>query len=79
MISLSLDYKTSAPKKFVQDRDIQWLQGYLGEWSKDTVTKDYAVVGIPSIFLIGPAGRIIAQNLRGEAIKNAVASALGAK
>ncbi|MGP8200767.1 MAG: carboxypeptidase regulatory-like domain-containing protein [Limisphaerales bacterium] len=79
MISLSLDHTISAPQKFVQDRDIQWLQGYLGEWTKDTVTRDYAVFGIPSIFLIGSDGKIIAQNLRGEAIKDAVALALGPK
>ena len=76
MISLSLDPKTSAPEKFVHDKDIQWLQGFLGDWSKDTVTKDYAVFGIPSIFLIGPDGKIIAQNLRDARIKQAVDSAL---
>jgi hypothetical protein len=76
MISLSLDPKISAPEKFVHDNDIQWVQGFLGEWSKDTVTKDYAVFGIPSIFLIGPDGKIIAQNLREASIKQAVDSAL---
>ena len=72
MISLSLDSKASTPQKFVQDKDIHWVQGFLGDWSKDTVTKDYAVFGIPSIFLIGPDGKIVAQNLRGEGIKAAV-------
>ena len=79
MISLSLDQKAALPKKFVQEHDIKWPQGFLGEWSKDTVTKDYSVRGIPSIFLISPDGKIIAQNLRGEMIKSAVGSALGAK
>jgi peroxiredoxin len=76
MISLSLDKSVSAPQKFARDKDIQWLQGFLGDWSKDTVTKDYAVFGIPSIFLIGPDGKIIAQNLRDARIKEAVGSAL---
>jgi beta-lactamase regulating signal transducer with metallopeptidase domain/peroxiredoxin/protocatechuate 3,4-dioxygenase beta subunit len=76
MISLSLDKSVSAPKKFAQDKSIQWLQGFLGDWSKDTVTKDYAVFGIPSIFLIGPDGKIIAQNLRDARVKEAVDSAL---
>jgi thiol-disulfide isomerase/thioredoxin/protocatechuate 3,4-dioxygenase beta subunit len=79
MVSLSLDQSAGLPKKFAQSHDIQWLQGFLGDWNKDTVTKDYCVRGIPSIFLIGPDGKIIAQNLRGEAIKNAVGSALGTK
>jgi peroxiredoxin/protocatechuate 3,4-dioxygenase beta subunit len=76
MISLSLDPKASAPQKFTRDKGIQWLQGFLGDWSKDTVTKDYAVFGIPSVFLIGPDGKIIAQNLRGESIKAVVDRAL---
>ena len=79
MISLSLDQSIEAPQKFAQDKDIKWLQGFLGEWSKDTVTKDYAVFGIPSIFLIGPDGKIIAQNLREAGIKEAVGSALSAR
>ena len=79
MISLSLDQSAGLPKKFAQSHEIKWLQGFLGDWNKDTVTKDYCVRGIPSIFLIGPDGKIIAQNLRGEEIKSAIGPALGAK
>ena len=79
MISLSLDQKAGLPKKFAQDHDIKWLQGFLGDWSKDNVTKDYSVRGIPSIFLIGPDGKIIAQGLRGGGIMTAIGSALNAK
>ncbi len=77
MISLSLDQSTNLPKKFADKHDLKWIQGFLGDWSKDTVTKDYSVRGIPSIFLIGPDGKIMAQNLRGDGIKSAVGSALG--
>ncbi|HTQ50568.1 MAG TPA: hypothetical protein VMJ12_07640 [Candidatus Acidoferrales bacterium] len=52
---------------------------FLGKWSDDHVTKDYGVYGIPSIFLIGPDGKIVAQNLRDTLIKQAVASALDVK
>jgi thiol-disulfide isomerase/thioredoxin len=79
MISLSLDQKAGLPRKFAQDHDIKWLQGFLGDWSKDNVTKDYSVRGIPSIFLIGPDGKIIAQGLRGGEIMTAIGSALNAK
>jgi hypothetical protein len=50
-----------------------WLPG---EWDAQVV-KDYAVHGIPSIWLIGPDGKVIAKDLRGPAIKTAVANALG--
>ena len=79
MVSLSLDQTAGLPEKFARDHDIKWQQGFLGEWSKDNVTKDYSVRGIPSIFLLGPDGTIIAQNLRGEEIKRAVGAALAAK
>jgi hypothetical protein len=34
-------------------------------------------VGLPSIWLIGPDGRIVARDLRDEAIKELVSKALG--
>ena len=77
MISLSLDADASAPKAFASKNEMQWTQGFLGEWSKSAVTPLYGVEGIPSIFLIGPDGKIIARDLRGEEISEAVARALG--
>jgi hypothetical protein len=79
MISLSLDPDASAPKKFAQDKGTAWLQGFLGDWSKDNVTKDYGVYAIPSILLIGPDGKVIAQGLRDARIKEVVGSALTAR
>jgi hypothetical protein len=39
--------------------------------------KDYGVHGIPSLWLIGPDGKVVAKDLRGEGIKAAVAAAMG--
>jgi hypothetical protein len=36
----------------------------------------YGVNGIPAIFLIGPDGKIIAKELRGDDIKHAVETAV---
>ena len=69
MISLSLDSDKAAPKKFVQNQGIAWEQGFLGDWSKDKVTQSYGVYGIPAIFLIGPDGKILANDLRGSRSK----------
>ncbi len=76
MISLSLDTEQEAPKKFARNHAIPWKQCFLGDWSKDKVTLSYGVYGIPSIFLIGPDGKILATHLRGAKIKDAVAGAL---
>jgi thiol-disulfide isomerase/thioredoxin len=77
MLSLSLDAQRDAPTKFVRTEDVRWEQAFLGDWSDDKVTPTYGVDGIPAIFLIGPDGKIIALNLRGEKIKEAVGNALG--
>jgi hypothetical protein len=76
MVSLSLDPEVAAPRKFAAKNAIGWTQGFLGDWSKSDVPEHFGVEGIPAIFLIGPDGKIIARDLRGEAIKTAVAKAL---
>jgi hypothetical protein len=55
------------------------VQGFLGRWADATVPGDYGVRGIPAIFLIGPDGRVLAEDLRGEAILQTVQAALPAK
>jgi thiol-disulfide isomerase/thioredoxin len=77
MISLSLDNNPTAPKDFARQNGIKWIQGYLGVWSNSKVTPLYGVEGIPSIFLIGPDGKVLAKDLRGEAIRDTVGTALG--
>lgn len=79
MISLSLDLEQAAPKKFARNQGVAWTQGFLGDWSKDKVTQKYGVYGIPTIFLIGPDGKILADDLRGSKIMSAVAAALASK
>ncbi|HUA37789.1 MAG TPA: TlpA disulfide reductase family protein [Candidatus Sulfopaludibacter sp.] len=79
MISLSLDSDSAAPKTFARSHHIGWTQGFLGDWYHDKVTRAYGVFGIPSIFLIGPDGRILATGLGGPRIEEAVAAALAPK
>jgi thiol-disulfide isomerase/thioredoxin len=76
MIGLSLDAKKDAPRKYVLNEHLGWIQGFLGDWSNATVPANYGVRGIPSIWLIGPDGKVVAKDLRGSAIKTAVDEAL---
>lgn len=76
MISLSLDSEPAAPRKFVRQQGTDWTQVFLGDWSMDRVTQTFGIDGIPAILLIGPDGKILANNLRGSKIKEAVAAAL---
>jgi thiol-disulfide isomerase/thioredoxin len=76
MISLSLDPSKDDVAKFLKDKKQPWTQVFLGDWSKDEVTKKYGVELIPTIILLDPEGKIVAQDLRGEEVKKAVAKAL---
>ena len=79
MIGLSLDRSKDAPRNYAAKNDLRWTQGFLGDWSKTNVPEEYGVNGIPAIWLIGPDGRVVAKDLRGAGIKNAVARALGTR
>jgi protocatechuate 3,4-dioxygenase beta subunit/peroxiredoxin len=76
MVSLSLDAKAADAQQYARKNQLTWQQVFLpGQWNAQTV-KAYGVRGIPSIWLIGPDGRVMAKDLRGDGIKLAVASAL---
>ncbi|MBI3881163.1 MAG: carboxypeptidase regulatory-like domain-containing protein [Verrucomicrobia bacterium] len=77
MISLSLDDDAAAPKKFAADNELKWTQGFLGDWSKSSLPGEYGVEGIPSLFLVGPDGKIAAKGMRGDAIEETVKKAMG--
>ena len=76
MIGLSLDKSPEPARQYVSHEGLGWIQGYLGDWSATEVPASYGVTAIPAILLIGPDGRIIAKNLRGGIIHNAVEAAL---
>lgn len=76
MVALSLDASPADPTKYAKKNGITWTQAYLGDWGQDTVTKRYAVRGIPSIWLIGPDGKVLAKGLRGDNIRSTVESTL---
>lgn len=43
------------------------------------VTDAYGIMGIPCILMIDPAGKIVARDLRGDAVKAEVEKAIMAK
>jgi hypothetical protein len=77
MLGLSLDKAVEAPKGYAKTEGIAWHQGFLGDWSKAALPTRSGVEGIPAIFLVDPAGKIVATDLRGAEIGNAVGAALG--
>jgi len=77
MIGLSSDDQPFEVKQYADRHGLLFHQCHLGRTS--AVATDYGVSGIPSIWLIGPDGKVLEKYLREERIKAAVAKALDAQ
>ncbi len=76
IIGLSLDAGPAAPRAYARKNDLGWTQGHLGAWEHTEVPGRYGVWGIPSILLIDPQGHVVAKDLHGDQIVDAVTAAL---
>jgi len=74
MLSLSLDERPAELRALVKSEKISWPQAFIGPDS--SVAAAYDATAIPATFLIGPDGRILAKDLRGEKAKAVLAVAL---
>lgn len=71
---VSLDEKKDAWEKAIENHWLNWTHvSSLKGWACP-VAKRYNVTGIPKMFLLDKEGRIVATDLRGEALKEKVAS-----
>ncbi len=80
IIGVSLDSDRDKLDSFLKQQDgMTWPQFFDGQgWSNKLAVK-YGVESIPFAVLIGPDGKIIGKDLRGEQLENAVADALAKK
>jgi thiol-disulfide isomerase/thioredoxin len=80
IIGVSLDSERDKLDTFLKQQDgMSWPQFYDGQgWSNALATK-YGVESIPFTVLVGPDGKIINTDLRGDALGTAVAAALAKK
>lgn len=78
VFSVSLDREKASWIKAIQDDGLVWPNHVsdLKYWSSQAAAI-YGVTSIPATFLIGKDGRIIAKNLRGEALGQALEELLG--
>ena len=76
IVGISLDSDKAKLDKFTKDKNMPWQQYFDGKgWSNKLSTK-YGVNSIPATYLLDGQGTIIAKNLRGDALEEAVAKAL---
>jgi hypothetical protein len=76
MIGLSLDLSQTHPRQYALKHGLGWTQRFLGEWADGKLPDAYGERGLPSIWMIGPDGKVIAKDLHGRQIRAAIAQVL---
>jgi thiol-disulfide isomerase/thioredoxin len=80
IIGVSLDSDRDKLNMFLKQEDgMTWPQFFDGQAWGNKLAAKYGVNAIPFALLIGPDGKIIGKDLRGDELEAAVAKALAAK
>lgn len=80
IIGLNVDEKFEDAKSLLQKKRSSYRQAYLGsEQIYAPIRMAYGIESIPSIWLIDPEGKVVARDLMGPSIKEAVAKYLDAQ
>jgi thiol-disulfide isomerase/thioredoxin len=79
IIGISLDSDKAKLDKFTKDKKMTWQQFFDGQGWGNKLAGQYGVNSIPATYLLDGEGKIIAKDLRGDALEAAVAKALAKK
>ncbi|MFA6544660.1 MAG: TlpA disulfide reductase family protein [Limisphaerales bacterium] len=77
IVGISLDSDRAKLDSFLAERKMTWPQYFDGKGWQTKLAGVYGVHSIPATYLLDGEGKIIAKDLRGEALEEAVAKALG--
>lgn len=77
VLAVSLDKDKRLWLKAVKEDQLPWMQLSDLKGFDNSAGKIYGVTSVPANFLIDPSGKIIATNLRGKGLEQALAQALG--
>jgi thiol-disulfide isomerase/thioredoxin len=55
--------------EFTAKEKMPWPQYYDGKWWKNDISTQYAITGIPAMFLLDQAGKVVSTNARGEKLE----------
>lgn len=69
VIGISFDRDAKTVQNFIKRKAMPWPQML----AKGELAKRYGLAGIPATFLVGPDGKVVAKDLRGEALIKRVA------
>jgi len=79
IIGISLDSDQAKLDKFTKEKKLPWQQYFDGQGWNNKLSTKYGVNSIPATYLLDGEGKIIAKNLRGDDLEQAVAKALAKK
>ena len=79
IIGISLDKDPDALSAFIKDHDMSWPQYFDGRGWENKLAAKYGIRSIPTTFLLDGKGRIVARDLRGDALPAELAKLLGKK
>jgi hypothetical protein len=63
----------------IKEKGLSWPQVILRDHVADSILLEYDAGEVPKTFLIGPDGKLVAKELAGEGVVDAIAKALGRK
>ena len=76
---VSLDKEANAWKAAIKKDNLTWLHGSDLKYWNSVVAQTYGVSAIPATYLLDREGKIIAKNLRGQALEAKLGELLGAQ
>jgi peroxiredoxin len=79
IIGISLDQDQQTLERFIKKNNMTWPEFFDGQGFDNKLAVKYGIMGIPATFLLDGNGKIIAKDLRGEELEQAVAKALTKK
>jgi peroxiredoxin len=79
IIGISLDQDETKLKNFIKDKNMSWQQYFDGKGWANKLAAKYGVQSIPATYLLDGEGKIIGQDLRGDALETALTKALAKK
>jgi thiol-disulfide isomerase/thioredoxin len=72
VIGISLDDNQDTLAQFVKNNEMPWPQYFDGKVWGNEIAQRYGIGQLPATFLVGKGGKIVASNLRGTALDEAI-------
>jgi len=75
IVGISLDEDKSSLEAFIKENDMPWPQYFDGKGWDNELAAEFGISGIPATFLLKD-GKVVASNLRGQELEQALAKHL---